>query len=326
MNFWKQVPIATKIYLAILASLVTILVSLVIVRVSNKSIQESTLWRLITRQQNNVKATGSPMVASLVATVTFPPGSALLHPTNNISILDGPGDQYQVIAFLEKDQTARIVGVSQDKNWWAIELPYFSIGRGWVSTEKVQVENAENVQIVLQETATPSDVKENGNDATVMAIANVNVRSGPDTRFMKIGNIKKGRTAEVLGVSEDRYWWLIKLPDTKNVQGWISRDYVVARNADNVPVVGPASAAEQTLAPGSPYLVAVMGVNVRAGPDITYAIVGQLTQGQLAEIVGTTRDGLWWQIKYPATDSDTGWVAAAYVKAENTGSVPVVTQ
>jgi len=50
------------------------------------------------------------------------------------------------------------------------------------------------------------------------------------------------------------------------VQGWISRDYVVTRNAENVPVVGPQVGTEATLVPGSPYLVAVLTVNVRAGP------------------------------------------------------------
>ncbi len=67
-----------------------------------------------------------------------------------------------------------------------------------------------------------------------------------------------------------------------------------------------------------------MTVNVRAGPDVTYAVVGQLNQGQLAEVIGVTRDGLWWAIKYPAAEGGEGWVAAAYVKTENTGSVPVV--
>ena len=324
MNFWKQIPKLTKVYLAILVYLILLLIGLVLVRITNGSIKESSIWKFFANKQNNGQSITTPASSVMVPTSTFPSGSAILHAIANTPVLEGPGDQYPVIALLEENQAARIVGVSVDKKWWVIDLPYFVIGRGWVLAEKVKVENATNVQVIALETAVPTDLASPGSEATVMAIANVNVRSGPDIKYIKIGNIKKGQSAEVIGVSDDRLWWLIKLPGTKNVQGWISRDYVVARNVDNVPVVGSQAGAEQTLVPGSPYLVAVMTVNVRSGPDITFAVVGQLNQGQLAEIVGVTQDGLWWAIKYPASEGGQGWVAAAYVKSENSGAVPIM--
>ena len=324
MSFWKQIPRLTKVYLAVLVYLIVLLIGLVFVRMTNGSFKNSSLWKLFTHKQNDRTTTSSPAVSISLPTATFIPGTAILHATGNVPVREGPGDQYAVIAFLENDQAARIIGVSQDKGWWVIDLPYFTNGRGWVSANKVKVENANNVEVLALETTTPEGAATPGNGATVMAIANVNVRIGPDVKYMKIGNISKGQTVEVIGVSEDKYWWLVKLPGTKNVQGWISRDYVVASHTDNVPVIGSQAGVEQTLAPGSPYLVAAMTVNVRAGPDVTYAIVGQLNQGQLAEVIGVTRDGLWWAIKYPQAEGGQGWVAGAYVKTENTGDVPVV--
>jgi uncharacterized protein YraI len=324
MSFWKQLPTLTKVYLAVLVYLIVLLIGLVFVRMTNGSIKDSTLWKLIAHKQNDHSSTTTPAISAVGPTATFPPGTALLQAIANTPVLDGPGDQYSVIAFLEDKQIVQIIGVSEDKKWWVINLPYFANGRGWVSADKARVKNTTNIQVIAPETATPVDLTNPGSGATIMAIANINVRSGPDIKYMKIGNIKKGQSAEIVGVSDDHFWWLIKLPGTKNVQGWISRDYVVARNSDNVPVVGSQAGAEQTIAPGSPYLVAVMSVNVRAGPDITFAVVGQLNQGQLAEIIGVTRDGLWWAIKYPSAEGEKGWVAAAYVKAENSGSVPVM--
>ena len=324
MSLWKQVPKITKVYLAILAYLVVLLVGLVFIRMSNGSIKESSLWKMIAPKQTDSQSEATLAGSALVPTETFPPGSATLHAMGNTQVFDGPGDQYAVIALLEDDQAVRIVGVSQNGQWWAIDLPYYATGRGWVSIDKAKAENVTNVQVIVQETAMPGNLTTPSSGASIMAIANVNVRSGPDVKYLKIGNIKKGQSAEVIGVSDDRFWWLIKLPGTKNVQGWISRDYVIASKTDNVPVVGSQAGAEQTIVPGSPYIVAVMTVNVRAGPDITYAIVGQLNQGQLAEILGVTRDGLWWAIKYPAAEGEQGWVAAAYVKAENSDSVPVM--
>ncbi len=171
----------------------------------------------------------------------------------NTQVFDGPGDQYAVIALLEDNQAARIVGVSQNRKWWAVDLPYYATGRGWVSVDKAKAENVTNVQVIVQETAMPGNLTTPGSGASIMAIANVNVRSGPDIKYLKIGNIKKGQSAEVIGVSDDNFWWLIKLPGTKNVQGWISRDYVVASKTDNVPVIGSQAGAEQTIVPGSPY-------------------------------------------------------------------------
>jgi uncharacterized protein YraI len=323
MNFWRQVPTATKVYLAVLGYLIVLLIGLVFVRLSNGSLQGSAIWKFFSQKHDASSITLTPERTINVQASPLPPGSAVINTTASTSVREGPGNQFPEIALLEPDQIVPIEGVSHDKKWWAINLPYYSEGRGWVAVDSVIAENVTKVKEIAFETKEPvSTNTESG--ASILAIANVNVRSGPDIKYLKIGNIKKGQSAEVIGVSNDNFWWLIKLPDAKNVQGWISRDYVIARNTDNVPIIGPQAGVEQTLAPGSPYLVAVVGVNIRAGPDVTYAVVGQLTQGQLAEIVGVTKDGLWWAINYPAGDAGRGWVAAAYVKTENSGSVPVL--
>jgi len=52
-----------------------------------------------------------------------------------LQVFDGPGVEYPVIAYLEAGQVARIVGVSENKKWWVIDLPYFASGRGWISVD-----------------------------------------------------------------------------------------------------------------------------------------------------------------------------------------------
>ena len=65
-------------------------------------------------------------------------------------------------------------------------------------------------------------------------------------------------------------------------------------------------------------------LNVRKGPGTNYDIVGVLTNGQQAEIIGRNADASWWQIKFPGAPQGVGWVSAAYVTAENIANVPVV--
>ena len=49
-------------------------------------------------------------------------------------------------------------------------------------------------------------------------------------------------------------------------------------------------------------------VNVRGGPDTRFPSAGQLTQGQVMEVVGRSEDGAWLQIVYLAAPDARGWV------------------
>jgi len=71
------------------------------------------------------------------------------------------------------------------------------------------------------------------------AVDTVNVRSGPSTDYPSYGLASAGDTALILGVSEDGLWWVIELPTyvAPDGRGWISAGYVIATNADEVPVI-----------------------------------------------------------------------------------------
>jgi SH3-like domain-containing protein len=140
--------------------------------------------------------------------------------------------------------------------------------------------------------------------------------------------LKNGEEAEILGISQDGLWWVIRIPGEEDLSGWVVKDYIVARNDDDVTVMTLESAAKAgTVAspqPGRASLTAAWTVNIRAGPGKEYAIVGTLQQNQTAEIVGVSEDTVWWAIRFDTGESETGWVAAAYVEAQNTQNVPVV--
>jgi PKD repeat protein len=96
-----------------------------------------------------------------------------------------------------------------------------------------------------------------------------------------------------------------------------------------VPVVSPTPAqptpTPQPPAQGAPQAtVNASGLNVRTGPGTNYDIVGVLLNGQKVEITGRNADATWYQIRFSGSPAGVGWVAAAYVTAENVGNVPVV--
>jgi uncharacterized protein YraI len=78
----------------------------------------------------------------------------------------------------------------------------------------------------------------------------------------------------------------------------------------------------QPTQPGcTPSATARSNVNVQAGPGTGYAVLGTLSQGQSAQIIGRDAGNAWWQIKF---GDGLAWVSAQYVDTSCTENVPVV--
>jgi heat shock protein HslJ len=71
----------------------------------------------------------------------------------------------------------------------------------------------------------------------VIAPSGVNVRSGPGTNFPVVGGARYGDEGEIVGRSADGGWWAVSAPALPGGVGWVSADFVLATNADDVPVI-----------------------------------------------------------------------------------------
>lgn len=328
MNAWNQLPVRTKITLAVLAYLIFLLIFLIAIRAAGLPIGAKLAGVLFAGAAEKAEATSTAEGQTTVeqAMTSLPPGSAWLRASANSTIRAGPGQDYAAMAVIESGQVVEVVGASQDRQWWAIPVPYIEGGRGWVAAGDVVVENAASVPVETMgptEIAVPTDLL-----PVAQAITNVNVRNGPDMQAAKIGAMENGQIAQVVGKSEDGLWWAIRMPEGKAEMGWVARDYVQARNVSDVPVVtqmpSGVSAGVPTPRPGGPYLSAVWEVNIRSGPGKEFAVVGSLKQGAAAEIVGKSADGLWWAISFKDSESGRGWVSVEFVQAVNAENVPVL--
>jgi heat shock protein HslJ len=74
---------------------------------------------------------------------------------------------------------------------------------------------------------------------TAMTTEPLNVRSGPGTDYPSYGYVPRGTTFEVIGISEDGGWWVVKIPTsiTPSGEGWVSGDFVETSNTENVPTI-----------------------------------------------------------------------------------------
>ena len=255
------------------------------------------------------------------------PGTHLVTADVDAAILSGPGNGYDSFGLLLAGQSAEVIGLSSDNEWFVIRVPYVESGEGWVSADFVSVNNPEGIPVVEREIEPGGDDVLADDTPRVRAIANVNIRSGPEMNYKKIGLLPAGDVAEVIGFSADRLWWAIKVPFAETGQGWVSVDYVESKNTGSVTEIEPQIISEQLVVPtpslGEATLAAVARVNIRSGPGTTYEILGRLEANQKALIVGITNDGEWWGIKVPSAENGIGWVSAIYVRAQNAEGVEV---
>jgi heat shock protein HslJ len=84
----------------------------------------------------------APDDGEATGTITAPDG---------VYIRTGPGTEYPDVGAAPFGETGTIVGVSEDGEWWVMEVPVTPEtpdGQGWVSAQYVDASNAENVPVV----------------------------------------------------------------------------------------------------------------------------------------------------------------------------------
>jgi uncharacterized protein YraI len=149
----------------------------------------------------------------------------------------------------------------------------------------------------------------------------VNVRSGPDTRFEIVQQVKAGDQVQVVGRGDDDGLWL-QVELAGGALGWVP-SYLLIFEGDvtTLPLVGalPDEGEEQeTEGPGVVIVTAYGTVNVRSGPSIIEDIVAQLDIGDQARALARSNERNDWL--FVENTALSGWVAyfTVYVQGDPT--------
>lgn len=138
----------------------------------------------------------------------------------------------------------------------------------------------------------------------------LNVRNAPTVVNTTIlTKVRGGEVYPIIGRNAASTWWLI---DVNGTEGWVSRVFVTASNAENVPVVDGNSTVPSTPAPTGLTVTTVSNLNLRTAPGVSSESLLVIPRGGSATVLGRTADRAWLRVNYNGV---VGWVSAAFVTA-----------
>lgn len=91
--------------------------------------------------------------------------------------------------------------------------------------------------LTLPATAVPLDPLD-PNTPQLRALVDINIRSGPSVQYNRVGFMRQGENARVIGRNAGTGWWRIQCPpQTDGEECWVSGgpQYTTVSNATNVP-------------------------------------------------------------------------------------------
>ena len=266
---------------------------------------------------------------------TAAPEEATMTAKENLRVRSGPSQLYPIYKKIAGGQTAKLLGISADGTYYAIEMPIVAPNTGWVDVNFAEVSNPGDLPVIPAPPLPPTAefIGVQPGDPTLIATDAVYVRSGPDNQYPAYGIAEVDSKALAIGVSEDGNWWVVRL-NPKVVgkgYGWVQKEFVTTENVgDDLAVIKtpPLPIAGELPPPNldGPYGVATDYLNIRSGPGTNYPTLVVAAPNATGEITGKSVDGLWWQIKISTDYSTSGlaWAHGAYVVAHNVENIPVV--
>lgn len=150
----------------------------------------------------------------------------------------------------------------------------------------------------------PVTAQEEETGVIATAYQTVNVRGGPGAQFEIVGQLRAGESVPVDARDTETGLWL-RVTLTDGQTGWVA-SFSVALTGE-LDVLPTPDAGETTPEPDDVRVTAYGRINVRSGPDILYAVIGQLAVGDVAVASARSNRGNdWLYIEY---DDLAGWVA-----------------
>ena len=228
-------------------------------------------------------------------------------------VRSGPGSSYNKLGSMAKGKTFNITGKSTDSSgvtWYRLT---FNGKTGYVSSLYVKTSSTSSGS----SGSSSSDVT--GSKGTVSTKSDpLIVRSGPGSKYSKIGSMAKGKTFTITGQTTDSLgvvWYKLTY---NGKTGYVSSAYVKVTGSSS-----GSSGSSGSDVTGSKGTVNTKNdpLIVRSGPGTSYSKLGTLAKGSSVTITGSSKDknGKVWY-KYQFSSKQAGYICSDYVKVQTVNS------
>ena len=153
----------------------------------------------------------------------------------------GPASTYDSVGSLTQGDV--VVGVRRSVNGLWIEIPY-ARNTGWIFRDLVDWQQDVDALPILPEGFTPTPLPPPGvvipptetlTISVVIADTNVNVRSGPETSYLRLGSLRPGQQVTPLARNERANWVMVEFNDGF---GWVATELVAwSVDLETLPVI-----------------------------------------------------------------------------------------
>jgi len=196
--------------------------------------------------QNNVTATSVPSVntATLPPISTTRPTETSLPPpaqptiapiegitSTQLNVRAEPSTASEVLGIIPANSKVQIVGKDIGEGWWQIKYEAGDEGKGWVTSQYVETVDKPEVPVIGTDGITPSS------GSVAIVIQQLNIRSGPDTRFNTLGTLNANDVVNLTGKNENGTWLQISFPNGPNNKGWVNAGFVKVDDMENLPII-----------------------------------------------------------------------------------------
>ena len=221
------------------------------------------------------------VLTTALSLMTVAGAATVKYAKTEVNVRSGPGTNYTVLGYLEKGDAVTATGTVVG-NWTQIQFSKYELG--YVSSAYLTSSNSSSSSQACPPSGAKFKVCSDCGDI-YYATTDLNVRSGPGTKYSIVGALAKNQQVTRVGKSGNWY----KLLTTDGSTAYASASYLKLYKTGSA----PAEKEETTQACG--YYYATTGLNVRKGPGTSYKVVDELNKGDRVAYLG--KSGNWYKVR-----------------------------
>ncbi|CEK30191.1 enterotoxin [[Clostridium] sordellii] len=226
-----------------------------------------------------------------------------------LNIRSGPSTNYKIVGKSTNGQLLK--ATEKIRNWYKID---YNGQIAYINENFVQILNSKN-----ENNTTNKDTVVIAKDSGIVAVSELNVRTGPSTNYSVISQVRNGDILNIVAKDSSTNW--LKIQFKGGTTGWVSGKYVKPTKDNSIVDKDKLSNNSNIETASGLVNVNALELNVRTGPSTNYPAITQVKRYDLLNVVAKNIDNGWLKIQFK--DGTTGWISGRYVTIATNDTVNI---